>query len=168
MLLYYFIPLCVLTENLTLPDPAVLEFGETREVGPWKVTAEILNEKADSPDTPFRLAQKAVPSFSDMMDGSIEYHISAPTFQEEGRFVPHPLVFSQFTKISRPTAWKNSDLKVQTTLPLLANDETAVKAINDMAGSGLVHEVDGETRENPIRIVKITLQLGPPSKNSSS
>jgi hypothetical protein len=166
-MLLYFIPLCVLTENLSLPDPTALEFGETRHVGPWKVTAEILSEKVDSPDT-FRLAQKAVPSFSDVMDGSIAYHVSAPTWQEQGSFVPRPLVFSQFTKTSRPTAWKNSDLKVQTTLPLLGNDETAVKAMADMAGSGLVHEMDGETRENSIRIIKVTLQLEPPSKNTSS
>jgi hypothetical protein len=156
-----------LTENLSLPDPTALEFGETRHVGPWKVTAEILSGKVDGQDA-FRLAQKAVASFSDVMDGSIEYHVSAPTWQEQNSFVPRPLVFSQFTKTSRPTAWKNSDLKIQTTLPLLGNDETAVKAMTDMAGSGLVHEMDGETRENPVRIIKVTLQLEPPSKKSSS
>jgi hypothetical protein len=122
--------------------------------------SEIVSTKADCPEM-FRVAQKAVPTMDHLMDGLIEYYVSVPTWEEDGNFVPRPLIFSQFSKMSRPMAWKNSDLKIQSTLPLLGKDETATKAMQDLTGSGLVHAADGETELNPLRLILVTLRLGP-------
>ncbi len=93
------------------------------------------------------------------MNGEIEYYIETPTWNENGKFVPHPLLFSRFTKASRPSAWKNNEsnrnmyLKAQETLPLLGNDENP-------CGNDDVQEVDGEQQcANPKRLVRVTLHL---------
>lgn len=141
-------------------------FGEDRRVGPWNIKPEIVSEKGDCPDT-FRLAQKAVLSMDHFMDGRIEYYLETPTWQENGKLVPRPLVFSRFTKSSRPDAWKNNErnrnlyLKVQETLPLLGNDEIAQAALMDPLGSGCVHQVDGQQQPvlTPKRLVRVTMRL---------
>jgi hypothetical protein len=139
-----------------------LPYEQEKRVGPWVVKAEIISEKADCPET-FRLAQKALPNMDYLMDGSIEYVIEAPTWMENGKFVPRPLVFTRFTKTSRPSAWKNNEsnrnlyLKVQETLPLLGNDETAQAACANPTDNGCVDEVDGEKQVNPKRLVRVTL-----------
>jgi hypothetical protein len=141
-----------------------LPYEQEKRVGPWVVKAEIISEKADCPDT-FRLAQKALPSMDYLMDGKIVYTIDVPTWEENGKFVPRPLVFTRFTKTSRPNAWKNNEsnrnlyLKVQETLPLVGNDEIAQAAYADPIGRGCVHEVDGEQQVNPKRLVRVTLLL---------
>jgi hypothetical protein len=95
------------------------------------------------------------------MNGSIEYMIDSPTWHTDGRFVPRPLVFSHFPKAIRPVAWKNCDLKVQSTLPLLGNDEMATRAMRDLSGCGLVHVVDGVEQTNPSRLIRVTVRLKP-------
>lgn len=152
----------------TFVGQAVPYDKETR-VGPWVVKSEIISEKADCPET-FRLAQKALPSMEHLMDGKIEYVVDAPTWEENGKFVPRPLVFTRFTKTSRPSAWKNNEnnrnlyLKVQETLPLLGNDESAQAAYADAFDGGCIHEVNGEQQVNPKRLVRVTLSLQQPNE----
>ena len=93
------------------------------------------------------------------MEGKLEYIIQSPTWPSDGQFQPRPLVFRVFTKASRPLAWKNSDIKVQQTLPLLSNDEIADGALKDPTGGGLVSIVDGQKEQNPIRLVRVTMQV---------
>ena len=138
----------------------MVEIDEERTVGPWAVKSEIISDISDCPET-FRLAQKAMPSMEYLMNGQIEYLLSSPTWYTDGTFKSRPLVFRHFTKASRPVAWKNSDLKVQQTLPLLGNDETADWAMKDLIGRGLVHNVDGKEKTNPTRLVRVTLRLTP-------
>ena len=141
-------------------------YDEDRRVGTWNVRAEIVSERADCPDT-FRLAQKALPSMDDFMDGGIEYYLETPTWHENGILVPRPLVFCRFTKGSRPDAWKNNErnrnlyLKVQETLPLLGNDEIAQAALMDPLGSGCILEVNGQEQPGltPKRLVRVTIRL---------
>lgn len=133
-------------------------------MGPWVITAQIVSERADCPET-FRLAQKALPSMDHFMNGTIEYFIEVPTWKDNGKFVPRPLVVSRFTKASRPSAWKNNEsnrnlyLKVQETLPLLGNDEIAQSAETNPIGNGCIHDVDGEQQINPKRLVRVTIRL---------
>lgn len=119
-------------------------------VGPWVARAEIVSDKGDCPDK-FRLAEKAVVSMEAFMEGNIEYYIESPTWYLGGGFQPRPLVFCDFKKADRPMAWKNSDLKIQSTLPLVGNDSIATGALQ----SPQTH--DGEP--NPTRLVRVVIRL---------
>lgn len=85
------------------------------------------------------------------MEGNIEYYIEAPTWYVDGGFQPRPLVFCVFKKADRPMAWKNSDLKIQTTLPLVGNDSIATGALQ----SPQTHDGD----QNPTRLVRVVIRL---------
>ena len=137
---------------------SVLPLGEERKVGPWTVRSEIVSHESDCQET-FRLAQKAMPSMEDLMNGKIEYFITSPTWYVDGKFSPRPLVFCHFTKATRPAAWKSCDLKVQQTLPILGNDATAEAAMKNLEGSGLIHQIDGLEQPNPTRLIKVSLEL---------
>lgn len=58
------------------------------------------------------------------MTGRIEYFVPATTTHndEKNRYktFPRPLRFGEYSKNNRPQAWKNVDLRIQSTLPLLA------------------------------------------------
>jgi len=59
------------------------------------------------------------------MAGNVQYFISAP-IEGEGES-PLPLsIVPGFTKTTRPMAWKGSDSKVESTLPLLGVDVSRV------------------------------------------
>lgn len=136
----------------------MVEFGKERKVGPWSVKSEIVSERLDCPDTS-RLAQKAMGSMEYLMGGQIEYWLSSPTWDSQGTFKPRPLIFRHFTKACRPLAWKNCDLKVQQTLPLLGNDDSSDLAMKDPKGRGLVHIVDGKEETNPTLLIRVTVRL---------
>ena len=58
------------------------------------------------------------------MNGTVEYHVKVPLMEGKGGSPSkaHPLIFiSEYTGLTRPSAWKKSDLKIQSTLPLLGN-----------------------------------------------
>ena len=143
----------------------VLEFETERMVGPWKVRSEVASgasfqqESSQLPDT--WLTKKAVLSMESFMDGNVEYFVSAPTWFDEdiGDFIPRPLVFRQFSKADRPRAWKNCDLRIQSTLPVLGNDVIASNTVKDLIGSGLTNEVDGETQTNLERLVRVSIKF---------
>jgi hypothetical protein len=108
------------------------------------------SQTQDNPDVISRtyLAQKAVPSMDHLMEGEIEYYLTVPTSLDVGKVVPQPLVLSsEFTKASRPAAWKSTDLKIQAVLPLLGMDEIA-------------SETKPFLEANPDQLVKVTLSLG--------
>ena len=145
-------------------DEDVVLYGPENAVtvGPWRVTARRqLHQVFDAEELHERLAVKAIPSMDDFMDGSIEYYIEARTWQtEDGSFEPRPLVFTSFTKQTRPRAWKNADAKIQDRLPLLGNDDKAVAALTDPIGCKAVHtSPEGEVVENPVLLVKVTIRL---------
>ena len=85
----------------------------------------------------------------DLMDGVIEYYLEAPTSYVNGKFIPNPLVFCQFRKVDRPLAWKNTDLKLQSTLPLLGIGESASIAVKENSGN----------EENSKRLIRVTLKV---------
>lgn len=106
----------------------VVVFGEENAVtvGPWTVFAEVVSG-ADDEDAENLLKQKAMNSMSDIFDGHISYYVETRVMMEKDEvLLPWPLVFiSEFTRETRPRAWKQTDLKVQSTLPLLGADETS-------------------------------------------
>lgn len=151
-------------------DGQAVGFGRDHsvEVGPWRVTALLVpvdHRNYDVNDmeeeVQARLQCRAVDSMEHLMDGSIKYYVQVPTFrQDDGSLAPRPLVFRKFTKPSRPLAWKNFDTKVQDTLPLLGNDDSALAALRDPIGTGAAHENEaGETVPNPTHPVKVTVCL---------
>lgn len=105
-------------------------------VGPWKVFSEVVTDPDVDEDA--LLNQKAVSCMEDLFDGHITYYIETPTVVDGGSELPWPLVFvSEFTKESRPRAWKQTDLKLQSTLPLLGTDEAA-KELTEGASRWLI------------------------------
>lgn len=108
------------------------------------------------------LAKKAIPTMGSLMEGKIEYYVEAPTmFDDECRqFAPRPLVFRKFTKADRPHAWKHSDLKVQTTLPLLGNDEVANTMMKETSDVGLARDGNGgSSKQSSTCLIRISLDL---------
>jgi hypothetical protein len=131
-------------------------------VGPWRVSAKVV--PVDQSDRQTYLAKRAVPTMDKLMEGKIEYHIEAPTVydNESGHFRPRPLVFRKFTKADRPQAWKQCDLRVQSTLPLLGNDETAnnpAAAMKEASGPGSVCDRNGGPTKSSTCLVRISLHL---------
>lgn len=106
-------------------------------VGPWLVTSELVPELLVATETnaDSLLEAKAIKSMDKFMDGCIEYHVKTPCCSSQGGSDdanPRPLVFcGEYNRQSRPQAWKKSDLKIQSTLPLLGYDKEAVKAMTD-------------------------------------
>jgi hypothetical protein len=129
-------------------------------------------EKADR--QPY-LTKKAVATMDDLMKGKIEYYIESPCrFDQECRRYcpPTALVFRPtFTKVDRPHAWKQCDLRIQSTLPLLGNNVTvdSVRGLTDETissiglNAGVDDTSDGETAVlelNPSTcLVRISLQV---------
>ena len=127
------------------------------------------------------LNQKAVASMDHFMDGRIEYYLEVPTVLRDHEYVLRPLMLLSegFSKHSRPSAWKGSDLKIQSTLPLLGMPKTDNNKDDDKgssrqnAGSSSKtnkknHQSDVleslanfeiKPENNPVRLVKVTLSL---------
>ena len=108
----------------------VLDFDTDKTVGPWVVRTEIVQEKMmkDSSQPPETwLAKKAVLSMESFMNGEIEYFLMAPAVCKEDTktIVAKSLVFRKFSKTDRPRAWKNCDMRIQSTLPILGIDNSS-------------------------------------------
>lgn len=103
---------------------------ETR-IGPWLVSASVLkkNNKKEV------LKAMAVECWETLMTGEIMYAIQVPT--DEGTARPLQFV-SEYTKAARPAAWKCTDLKIQSTLPLLGNDSESIHQLAKFAPTTLV------------------------------
>ena len=98
-------------------------FLEAAKVGPWIIQATIFELNGRSAE-PF-LEQKAIESMEKLMNGRIMYYMKTPKSQLS------TLVFtSEYSKASRPDAWKNTDAKLQKTLPILANEDSSVDLLN--------------------------------------
>lgn len=96
-----------------------IAYGEERVVGPWSIQATLVQENGRSITS--LLEHKAVKTMETFMTGNIEYYVKVLKSK------PSSLLFSpEFSKASRPPAWKNTDAKIQNTLPLLANEEAAL------------------------------------------
>ena len=106
-------------------------FGNRLKVGPWVVWAQY-DPLIESPKE--ALSQKAIKSWESLMSGKIEYYLSVPSFDYslEGNNDDCPesflVVMDSFSKDTRPLAWKHTDLKIQSTLPLLGHN---MKKVND-------------------------------------
>ncbi len=98
-----------------------LEFDTDKYVGPWVVRTEVVQDSTQSTET--LLAKKAVVCMEAFMDGKVEYFVAASAAAIDA---VKPLVFRSFSKVDRPKAWKNCDLRIQTTLPLLGVDDSNV------------------------------------------
>lgn len=121
-------------------------------------SSQVQNEEiADS-----LLKQKAIQSMDKFMDGSIHYYTKIPKIveSEEGPCY-RPLVFiSEFTKGSRPMAWRKLDLRIQTILPLLGNDLEAVRLLEENNG--------GRMYGDDYSVVKVTMDNLRTGKNGKS
>jgi tRNA(Ile)-lysidine synthetase-like protein len=118
-----------------------LEYGKAKTVGPWSVTAQVLPQELEPDESGTLVEMKAYRSFAEMMNGTIDYYLPVPYINDQ----VHPLLFTHFTRRTRPTAWKNLDLKVQEVLPLVGNDGIALGELGDM--------------ETPRAIVRVTLSI---------
>ena len=127
-----------------------MNYDTDTKIGPWVVRAEIVSDKGDCPEK-FRLAQKAVISMEAFMEGNIEYYVESPTWYVDGNFQPRPLAFCVFKKADRPMAWKSTDLKIQSTVPLVGNDSVAIGALKTPQSR------DG--KPNPTRLVRVIVRL---------
>lgn len=69
------------------------------------------------------------------MRGNLQYDVRVPGDPS----APRPLMFhADFTKASRPAAWKGIDLKIQSVLPLLGNDDEGTKMLSKGCASTVV------------------------------
>jgi hypothetical protein len=99
-----------------------VQYGEAVKIGPWGVTARTVADDAEDE----MLKRRAIESWEAFMGGDITYYLTVPVDESVAR----PLVFvSGFAKQSRPIAWKSTDMKIQSTLPLLGNDKESVQLL---------------------------------------
>jgi hypothetical protein len=135
-------------------------------IGPWIVEATQIES-----ETRHLLNQRAIASMDDLMTGRITYFLQARTWRSTAlaavAFTVRPLVLDDFTKATRPEAWKNTDTKIQEILPLAGVDAETAAAMKDPMGCGACHvnDVTGETEANPFVLVKVTLVLVDASRN---
>ena len=137
----------------------VVQFGQENavQVGLWRVTAMLMADKDDNDET-ILLRTKAVTSMAQLMEGHVEYYVQVPMWEQaDGSLAPLPLVFRKFGKPSRPLAWKSTDTRVQDTLPLLANSDTALAALKDPIAAGA---------SQVTQLVKVTVCLAAVTKES--
>ena len=98
-----------------------MKWGNQDSVGPWTVKTKIL---PTSEEVEGLLKVKAVKDVQRVLTGKIEYYIEVLETEDGER---PPLVFIEnFTKETRPPCWKNADLRVEATLPILGVDKTYI------------------------------------------
>jgi hypothetical protein len=115
-------------------ENALFRYGVELKIGPWSIVASLVTDD-EVYEKSTLLNIKAIQSWENFMDGGIKYYIEVPL---EGTN-PRPLVFvREFDKASRPRAWKGTDLKIQSTLPLLGNDSQGIYEIAKGAPTVLV------------------------------
>ena len=107
---------------------AVVEIGEenTVSVGPWSIFAKVI-QVDDEDISNSLLAQKACNDMDDLMKGTISYYLKIPKSASSS-----PLqIAGHLTKSNRPPAWKNTDSKVQDTLPLVSCTPEALRLLSE-------------------------------------
>ena len=117
--------------------------GSQKIVGPWSIRAEIVSSSEES----HFLTKKALESIEDLMSGEIEYYLKVSR-TKGGQLQPLILV-DKFTKETRPYCWKNCDLRVEATLPLLGIDTKTEQTDTEKAN----------LNNNNTELVKISLKL---------
>lgn len=96
-----------------------MDWGNKDSVGPWTIKTEIIPA---SEEVKGLLKVKAAKDVEGVLTGKIEYYIEVME-TEDGE--QPPLVFIEnFTKETRPPCWKNADLRIEATLPILGVDTT--------------------------------------------
>ena len=142
---------------------------KTAVVGPWTVSAVVKKFCHFSDDEKeASVKQKAVPSMDSFMEGFIEYYLEVPTKpkdetkneKDESDYSPMSLVFvDSFKKQTRPPAWKNSDEKIQETLPLLGNTNDSSQALKEKGSLTQSMEMNGSVLSvyTPLALVRVTL-----------
>lgn len=110
------------SDRFQLEGKGPVQWGKQESVGPWVVKTELV---ANSAETDVNLLeQKAVESVESVMTGQIHYYLEVLE-TENGE--QSPLVFIEnFTKETRPPCWKNTDLRIESTLPVLGFDTAFV------------------------------------------
>ena len=79
------------------------------------------------------------------MSGEIEYYLKVSG--TKGGQMQSLVMVDKFSKETRPCCWKNCDLRVEATLPLLGNDIKTTQMVNEKANM------------NNTELVKISLKL---------
>jgi len=130
----------------------VVVVGKNVSIGPWLVSTEEMKDLSQD-KTEVLLQKKAIQSWDKLMEGYIEYCVKVPLSQLQEQNNDVKLVFiKEFTRESRPTAWKNIDLRVQSTLPLLGIDDVTLRLLSTM---------DDESQYNPscVAVIKVIMKL---------
>ena len=138
-------------------------------VGPWILSVHVIDsctikeqqqsgQKKDEWDA--LLETPALASMKDLMRGSFSYYLRVPVVSVDNNHnntasqenAPETnvvrLVFTKFTKATRPRAWKGFDTKVQETLPLLGVDSSSTRAD------------DASSTNGPTRVALVQVQFG--------
>ena len=112
-----------------------LSQDEPVSIGPWLISLELISKSTEiNVEWDSLLGQTAIASMDDFMAGSFSYFLPVPPAREAAT----SLVFCNFTKATRPRAWKGIDTKIQETLPLLCFDGSSSKELKTNFTSMLV------------------------------
>lgn len=98
----------------------VVPYGETVTVGPWQISVKI---------TPNIESKPVFDTWEEFMAGDLQYCINVP--QEDEQSLRPLETVDGFTKLNRPSSWKQKDLKIQTTLPLLGHSKEVLAGWNE-------------------------------------
>lgn len=98
-----------------------LKVSRDLRVGPWTIKTDVLGETEIEKWRELEKL-KAVESMEEFMSGYVQYYFKVPLLEPSS--LPQLVFPGRFTKIGRPKAWKNGDLKIESTLPLVGADAT--------------------------------------------
>jgi len=98
-------------------------------VGPWTIQTEKINNISKK-DADALLEKKAILNMEYFMKGSFFYYIKCPKKLPSDETEDILTIISEYSRGSRPLAWRGVDLKIQSTLPLVGNSKASLDALN--------------------------------------
>merc|ERR1712150_99368 len=103
-------------------------------VGRWSITATILPHLTELSSQKY-LYHKAVDSMESFMKGKIAYYLPIPIERKDSKWSSHiqayPLsIIKEYTKQTRPFAWKGVDKKIQQKIPLVGLSDKERKKLD--------------------------------------
>ncbi len=119
----------------------VVQFGKKKNVGPWTIQTEIVSSSEENS----LLKIKAIEAIEDLMSGNIQYYVKV--LETDTNHIQPLTLIEKFTKDTRPISWKNVDLKVESTLPILGNDVGTTKILAD------------SSKSSKTRLARVTLSM---------
>jgi len=114
---------------ISIVQTIAVPINSALRVGPWTIQTEKINNISKK-DADALLEKKAILNMEYFMKGSFFYYIKCPKKLPSDETEDILTIISEYSRGSRPLAWRGVDLKIQSTLPLVGNSKASLDALN--------------------------------------